>query len=119
VGNNPLSYTDPSGFSRWTKWRRPLFSLVAAVAVPWAAGELFLANVGVGEIGTYAVGSIGSEAAGLTATGQAIANVAGGMAAGGVSGGNVQQSGPNWPELARFKIDAMPASLKSGQTGPI
>lgn len=92
VGNNPLSYTDPSGFSRWTKWRRPVFALVAAVAVPWAVGELFLANVGVGEIGTYAVGSIGSEAAGLTATGQAIANVAGGMAAGGVSGGNVQSA---------------------------
>ena len=51
VGNNPLSYTNPSGFSRWTKWRRPIIGLVVAIVVPWAVGELFLANVGVGEYG--------------------------------------------------------------------
>jgi RHS repeat-associated protein len=27
---NPLSYTDPTGFSWWTKWRRPIVGLVAA-----------------------------------------------------------------------------------------
>jgi RHS repeat-associated protein len=92
VQNNPLSYTDPTGFSWWTKWRRPVIGLVAAIAVPWAVGEMFLANVGVGEIGTYAVGSIGSEAAALTASGQAVANVAGGLAAGAIQGGNVQSA---------------------------
>jgi RHS repeat-associated protein len=92
VQNNPLSHTDPTGFSWWTKWRRPIVGLVAAIAVPWAVGELFLANVGVGEIGTYAVGSIGSEAAALTASGQAVANVAGGLAAGAIQGGNVQSA---------------------------
>jgi len=89
VGNNPLSYTDPSGFSRWTKWRRPLFSLVAAIAVPWAVGELLMANATFGG----ALAEIGSaEIISLTSSGQAIANVAGGMAAGGVSGGNVQSA---------------------------
>lgn len=92
VQNNPLSYTDPTGFSWWTKWRKPILGLVAAIAAPWAVGELFLANVGVGEIGTFAYGSIGSEAAGLTGAGQAAAAMAGGAAAGGVQGGNVQSA---------------------------
>jgi RHS repeat-associated protein len=89
VQNNPLSYTDPTGFSWWTKWRRPVIGLVAAIAVPWAVGELFMANATVG--GAFA--EIGSaEIISLTSSGQAIANVAGGLAAGGIQGGNVQSA---------------------------
>ena len=90
VGNNPLSYTDPSGFSRWTKWRRPILGLVAAIVVPWAAAEFFLANAS--SYGALAVLDEASSAAFLTSSGQAVANVAGGMAAGGVSGGNIQSA---------------------------
>jgi len=90
VGNNPLSYTDPSGFSRWTKWRAPLFGLVAAIAVPWAVSELILANASGGS--ALLLQSEAIFAPTLSSTGQAVANVAGGMAAGGVSGGNVQSA---------------------------
>ncbi|TAG46818.1 MAG: hypothetical protein EAZ30_11500 [Betaproteobacteria bacterium] len=92
VQNNPLSYTDPTGFSWWTKWRRPLIGLVAAIAVPWAASQLFLANASATgalattmEIETFVSAS-------LTTTGNAVANVAGGLAAGGIQGGNVQSA---------------------------
>ena len=35
VKNNPLSYTDPSGYSWWTKWRKP----IAAIAVAAVGGS--------------------------------------------------------------------------------
>jgi RHS repeat-associated protein len=92
VMNNPLSYTDPTGFSWWTKWRKTVFAVVAAIAVPWAVGELFLGAVGVGETSAFAIGSIGSEAAVLTTAGKAVAAMAGGFAAGGISGGNIQSA---------------------------
>lgn len=92
VMNNPLSYTDPTGFSWWTKWRKPIFALAAAIVVPWAVGELMMAAVGTGEVSMFAFGSIGSEAAALSATGKAVAAAAGGFAAGGISGGNLQSA---------------------------
>jgi RHS repeat-associated protein len=92
VQNNPLSYTDPTGFSWWTKWRRPIVGLVAAIAVPWAVGELFMANAAVVGDTTFAVAAGEFGPAGLTASGQAVANVAGGLAAGGIQGGNVQSA---------------------------
>lgn len=89
VQNNPLSYTDPTGFSWWTKWRRPIIGLIAAIAVPWAVGEIFMANASVGG----ALAEIGSaEIISLTATGKGAAAVAGGAAAGGIQGGNVQSA---------------------------
>jgi RHS repeat-associated protein len=36
VLNNPLSYTDPTGFSFWTKWRRPILAIAAAAFAQWA-----------------------------------------------------------------------------------
>jgi RHS repeat-associated protein len=94
VQNNPLSYTDPTGFSWWTKWRRPIIGLVAAIAVPWAVGELFMAGATGAAAGetTFAVAASHFGPAGLTATGQAVANVAGGLVAGGIQGGNVQSA---------------------------
>jgi RHS repeat-associated protein len=87
VQNNPLSYTDPTGFSWWTKWRRPIIGLVAAIAVPWAAGELMTGYAtAVGADTTFA--SLGTMSAPvLEASGQAMANIAGGIAAGGIQGG--------------------------------
>ena len=92
VGNNPLSYTDPSGFSRWTKWRRPIIGLVVAIAVPWAAATLMQGAFYGAALEAGLVVEAGFASSGLSAAGQAIANVSGGMAAGGVSGGNIQSA---------------------------
>jgi hypothetical protein len=89
VLNNPLSMTDPTGFSWWTKWRKTVFSVVAAIAVPWALTELFMANATVGG----ALAEIGAaEIISVTTTGKAVAAMAGGFAAGGISGGNIQSA---------------------------
>jgi RHS repeat-associated protein len=90
VLNNPLSFTDPSGFSWWTKWRRPIFALVAAIAVPWLATEFMLGSNAAWGAGLAAEGGMGTSV--LTSAGQAIANVAGGLASGGISGGNVKSA---------------------------
>jgi hypothetical protein len=91
--NNPLSYTDPTGLSWWTKWRKTLFSVVAAIAVPWAIGELFINSVAFSEVGTFAIGgATEGGAAVLTTAGKAVAASAGGFAAGGILGGNIQSA---------------------------
>ncbi|MCC7548224.1 MAG: RHS repeat-associated core domain-containing protein, partial [Burkholderiales bacterium] len=33
VRNNPLSFTDPSGYSWWTKYRKPIIAIAAAVII--------------------------------------------------------------------------------------
>lgn len=93
VQNNPLSYTDPSGFSRWTKWRRPIIGLIAAIAVPWAAAEFVFANAAGGAGWALELTTISSQGtAALTSGAQAVANMAGGFAAGGIQGGNIQSA---------------------------
>jgi RHS repeat-associated protein len=93
VQNNPLSYTDPTGFSWWTKWRKPLLSLVAMVAVPWAIQTIAF------EMGSAAAAAGGADAVGAVIAGAeakasvyAASLVAGGAAAGGIQGGNVQSA---------------------------
>lgn len=89
VLNNPLSMTDPTGFSWWTKWRKTVFAVAAAIVVPWALTELFMANATVGG----ALAEIGAaEIISLTSSGKAVAAMAGGFAAGGISGGNIQSA---------------------------
>jgi RHS repeat-associated protein len=97
VINNPLSLTDPSGFSWWVKWRRPIFALVAMLVVPQLAGQLMEAaamSAGTStELATIAFELNGTvSSAGLTSAGSAIANIAGGMASGAVSGGNFESA---------------------------
>jgi RHS repeat-associated protein len=92
VQNNPLSYTDPTGFSWWTKWRRPLLGLIAAIAVPWAASQLMVANASATGALATTVEIETFVSASVTSTGNAVANVAGGLAAGGIQGGNVQSA---------------------------
>jgi RHS repeat-associated protein len=100
VLNNPLSYTDPSGFSWWTTWRRPIFALIAAIVVPQLASYLMEAAAAGGSttLWTAAIADSGGimvtsgASAGLSAGGSAIAAMAGGFAAGGISGGNLQSA---------------------------
>lgn len=89
VLNNPLSYTDPTGFSFWTKWRRPIIAIVAAVAAQYYVSAAVLAD------GTSLAGSLGeySElAAAVEPSANAAGAIAGGFAAGGIQGGNVQSA---------------------------
>ena len=71
VMNNPLSLTDPSGFSWWTRWRRPLL----AIAVAWAIGPAgFWSQTG---------GIMGNAFA---------STLAAGFASGGIMGGNIESA---------------------------
>jgi len=90
VLNNPLSFTDPSGFSAWTKWRRPIVGLVAGIltagAATWAMSAYAFIN------GSTFLATAGIQSASLTGVGSAVAAAAGGFAAGGINGGNIQSA---------------------------
>jgi RHS repeat-associated protein len=80
VMNNPLSLTDPTGFSWWTKWRRPIIGIVVA----WAVGPAgFFASSG---------GIVGAAGLATGGTAQFLSVVAGGFAAGGINGGNLNSA---------------------------
>ena len=86
VLNNPLSLTDPTGFSWWTTWRRPILAIAAAVTMQYYLMPAILAASGFGLACTAEGGVILSEA------GNAISAVASGFAAGGIQGGNLQSA---------------------------
>ena len=98
VLNNPLSLTDPTGYSWWTKWRRPIFAVAAAV-LTYGAASGWMASAAVAEGGSTALANVtfletqGTLAAtGLTTTGSALAGAASGFAAGGIMGGNMESA---------------------------
>jgi hypothetical protein len=87
VMNNPLSLTDPSGFSWWTKHRRQVIGIVAGIltagAATWAMGAYALANGAT---------MFAAATGGLTKVGLITAAAAGGFASGGINGGNIQSA---------------------------
>jgi hypothetical protein len=97
VLNNPLSFTDPSGFSAWTQWRQPILAIAAAILVPYLATQFIFAQAAAGAqwalgMVTVTTNAAGVGVAGLTTAGNFITAVAGGFAAGGVGGGNIQSA---------------------------
>jgi RHS repeat-associated protein len=84
VLNNPLAYTDPTGYSFWTEVRRP----VGAIAVTWLLGPGAYSFSGIFGAGTGIAGglSIGGAYA------STISSIAAGFAAGGIGGGNIQSA---------------------------
>ncbi len=85
VLNNPLYYTDPTGFSWWTDFRDGFLKPVAAiVAAAWIGPMVFNAVLpsAVGAAGATGLGMSGSVWAGT-----AIAGAASGAAVGGIAGG--------------------------------
>jgi hypothetical protein len=79
VLNNPLSFTDPTGFSWWTKWRRPIIAIVAAIILqPLIAEEVMWA--------------LAPTSANALAIGNAVGSAAAGFAAGGIMGGNLESA---------------------------
>jgi RHS repeat-associated protein len=89
VLNNPLMYTDPSGYSTWTEIRRPVAAIVVAI-VTQGAVQMWGADAFAGELAISSAMDGGAAAA--QATIDAYATVASGFAAGGVSGGNIQSA---------------------------
>ena len=86
VLNNPLSFTDPSGFSAWTKWRAPILSL----ATVWFLGPGAYSFIGLSGISSAGiVGAISGASGTLVSFASA---VSAGFAAGGIQGGNVQSA---------------------------
>ncbi len=76
VLNNPLSFTDPSGFSWWTDWRQTIFAIAAAVTMQYYIMPALLA-------GTAIEGTV---------AGSMLTSAASGFAAGGIQGGNLQSA---------------------------
>ena len=86
VLNNPLSLTDPSGYSWWTDNGRPAFKgIVAAIAA------YYIGYWNWGPIGGAPGGGIfgGAQGGGLMA---GVNGAAAGFAAGGIQGGNIQSA---------------------------
>ncbi len=85
VYNNPLSFTDPHGFSAWSQWIRPVVITVATWYVLGPGGAFGASGV-FGAVGGSA-GLFGST----LANGFASAAAAG-FAAGGIQGGNIESA---------------------------
>jgi RHS repeat-associated protein len=97
VLNNPLSLTDPTGYSWWTKWRRPILAVVAAV-VTYNLSSVAMSSAAIKAGSSTALATVGTASngmlvgTGLTATGNAVAGAAAGFASGGVMGGNLESA---------------------------
>jgi RHS repeat-associated protein len=89
VLNNPLSFTDPTGFSFWTKWRRTIFAIAAAATLQWYVSAAIIAE-GAAMAGT--LGEYAELAAAATPGANAVGAIAGGFAAGGIQGGNIESA---------------------------
>ena len=96
VFNSPMMFTDPSGFSAWAKYRRPVVGAIAFVATYGVASAMMgaaaleagastaLANVTLLETqGTLAL-------TGLTTTGDMVAGSAAGFVSGGIQSGTME-----------------------------
>jgi RHS repeat-associated protein len=98
VGNNPLAFTDPTGYSKWTRHRRTFWAVAATIATYGAASAYMTgAAIAGGGSTTFATVAVSSEAGGiigasLTGTGQAVAAAAAGFASGGIQGGNLNSA---------------------------
>ncbi|MCX2782105.1 hypothetical protein OQJ46_03760 [Microbulbifer thermotolerans] len=98
VHNNPLVYTDPSGYSSWRKYRDSVIKPVAAIAISIWTGGMALTALGAAQLATGAAALASANGmAGLAATLTSVASsltaqavgwaAAGGAIAGGLTGG--------------------------------
>lgn len=83
--NNPLYYTDPTGFSPWTKFRDKWLKPIVAIAAAWYLGPMVYNAVLPSAVG--AAGATGMGMTGSVWAGSAIAGAASGAVVGGVAGG--------------------------------
>lgn len=97
VMNNPLSYTDPSGYSRLRKgwWRMPVAIVVSVYTAGAASGLMAGAQAAslagsASGIAGFAGGAMASYASSALVTQAIIVSVAGGAVAGAISTGNLK-----------------------------
>src|SRR5262249_12411520 len=102
VLNNPLAFTDPTGFSWWTKLRDRVAKPIGTAAAGWGTGGLiaaailadastaaFAADLAAGGNALEAYGAANVAAAAAAPAANIIGGAAAGFAAGGLQGGNV------------------------------
>jgi RHS repeat-associated protein len=86
VMNNPLSFTDPSGFSSWTKFRDRILKPVLAIAFAYFIGPM------IANWASFAALDAGIAVGSEIAFGNAVGAIASGFASGGITGGNIQSA---------------------------
>ncbi|GAA5442109.1 hypothetical protein Misp06_00270 [Microbulbifer sp. NBRC 101763] len=70
VHNNPLTYTDPSGYSSWNKYRDSVVKPVVAVAIViWTGGQSLVALQGTNYAAAVGWAAAGGAAAGAVQSG--------------------------------------------------
>ncbi|WP_444901929.1 RHS repeat-associated core domain-containing protein [Microbulbifer sp. SSSA007] len=70
VHNNPLTYTDPSGYSSWNKYRDSVVKPVVAVAIAiWTGGQSLVALQGTNYAAAVGWAAAGGAAAGAVQSG--------------------------------------------------
>lgn len=120
VKNNPMSYTDPSGFFLDKLWKgikkywRPIVAIVAAV-VTYGAASGWAASWGMTSMTTVGAGVTGSCGIGLSVGGYAFAGAAAGAVAGGIMTGSL--SGAAKGALTGAITGGVTGALSSTGTG--
>ena len=96
VVNNPLRYTDPTGYSWWTKHGRTALRTIVTIAAAVITQNYAIAVYADAMASTYALdayeATVISSGASASPAAAAIGGAAGGFAAGGIMGGNVQSA---------------------------
>jgi RHS repeat-associated protein len=86
VMNNPLSFTDPTGFSRWTNFRNRYGKAILAIAAAF-----FIQPV-VANWATWGLADAGIAMGSEIAIGNVVGSAAAGFASGGIMGGNLNSA---------------------------
>ena len=87
--NNPLSCTDPSGFSFWTKYRRAIIGIAVAIIAPELVGMLLMEAGGAAFV-TCSFGVLDGAVTGLSALGNFTSAAVSGFASGAVASGSFE-----------------------------
>jgi hypothetical protein len=84
--NNPLAYTDPTGYSRWTNFRDRYGKTVLAI------GAAFVVGPAAANWASFAALDAGIAVGSEIAFGNIVGGAAAGFAAGGIQGGNLNSA---------------------------
>lgn len=116
VMNNPLIYTDPSGYFKWSKFRDKWLRPIAAIGAAYFTGQWYLANFGASA--TIGAGAAGGFSGGLVGSGGNLKAAAVGAISGGLFGwaGTVVPGPAGAASMERYAAHAF-AGCVSGELG--